>query len=49
MHIGFLAEKPEGKRPLGRPRCMWDNNIKVNLRKIELDGMDSIHLAEDRD
>jgi hypothetical protein len=41
--------KPEGKRPLGRPRRRWVNNIKLDLRAIEWDGMDWIELAQDRD
>jgi hypothetical protein len=41
--------KPEGKRPLGRPRRMWVNNIKIDLREIGWDGMDWIDLAQDRD
>jgi hypothetical protein len=41
--------KPEGKRPLGRPRCMWLDNIKIDLREIGWDGMDWIDLAEDTD
>jgi hypothetical protein len=40
--------KPEGKRPLGRPRDRWVGNIKMDLREIEWD-MDWIYLAEDRD
>jgi hypothetical protein len=38
----ILVRKPEGKRPLGRPRCKWVNNIKMDLREIEWDGMDRI-------
>ena len=30
----ILEGKPEGKRPLGRSRCRWDNNIKMNLQKV---------------
>jgi hypothetical protein len=30
----ILVGKPEGKRPLGRPRCRWEDNIKMDLRKI---------------
>jgi hypothetical protein len=41
--------KPEGKRPLGRPRCRWVSNIKMDLREILWDGMDWIDLAEDTD
>jgi hypothetical protein len=41
--------KPEGKRPLGRPRRRWVNNIKMDLREIGCDDMDWIDLARDRD
>jgi hypothetical protein len=41
--------KPEGKRPLGRPRRRCVNNIKMDLREIEWDGTDWIDLAQDRD
>jgi hypothetical protein len=40
---------PEGKRPLGRPRRRWVNNIKMDLREIGLDGGDWIDLAQDMD
>jgi hypothetical protein len=40
---------PEGKRPLGRLRRRWVDNIKMDLREIEWDGMDWIDLAEDSD
>jgi hypothetical protein len=40
--------KPEGKRPLGRPRRRLDDNIKMDLREIGWGGMDWINLAEDR-
>jgi hypothetical protein len=45
----MLVGKPEGKRPLGRPRLRWVNNIKMNLREIGWDGRDWIELAQDRD
>jgi hypothetical protein len=45
----ILVGKPEGKRPLGRPRCRWVDNIKMDLREIGWDGMGWIDLAEDRD
>jgi hypothetical protein len=45
----ILVGKAEGKRPLGRPRRRWVNNIKMDLREIRWDGMDWIDLAEDRD
>jgi hypothetical protein len=41
--------KPEGKRPLGRPKRRWVDNIKMDLREIEWDGMDWIDLVQDRD
>jgi hypothetical protein len=44
-----LVGKPEGKRPLGRPRRRWVDNIKVDLNGIGWDGMDWIELAQDRD
>jgi hypothetical protein len=45
----ILVGKPEGKRPLGRPRRRWVDNIKMHLREIGWDGMDWIDLAQDRD
>jgi hypothetical protein len=45
----ILVGKPEGKRPLGRPRCRWVDNIKIDLREIEWNGIDRIDLAQDRD
>jgi hypothetical protein len=45
----ILVGKPEGKRPLRRPRRRWVDNIEIDLREIELDGMDWIDLAQDRD
>jgi hypothetical protein len=44
-----MVGKPEGKRPLERPRCRWVDNIKLDLRGIEWDGMDWIDVAQDRD
>jgi hypothetical protein len=44
-----LVEKPEGKRPLGRPRRRWENNIKMDLQEVGCGGMDFIELAKDRD
>jgi hypothetical protein len=41
--------KPKGKSPLGRPRRMWVDNIKMDLREIGWGGMDWIELAQDRD
>jgi hypothetical protein len=45
----ILVGKPEGKRPLGRLRCRWVDNIKMDLSEIRWDGMDWIDLAENRD
>ena len=44
-----LLGKSEGKRPLGRPRRRWEDNIKINLRELGCDPGDWIDLAEDRD
>jgi hypothetical protein len=44
-----LVGKPEGKRLLGRPRRRWVDDIKMDLRAIERDGMDWIELAQDMD
>ena len=44
-----LVGKPEGKRPLGRPRCRWDDNNKMDLQEVGCGGMDWIELAQDRD
>jgi hypothetical protein len=45
----ILVGKPEGKKPLGRPRCRWVNNIKVDLRDIGWGGIDWISLTQERD
>jgi hypothetical protein len=43
-----LFGRPEGKRPLGRPRRMWEDNIKMGLGEIEIDEANWIRLAQDR-
>jgi hypothetical protein len=55
-HIGekrsayrILVGKPEGMRPLGRPRCRWEDNIRMDNREIGWGSMDWIDLAQDRD
>jgi hypothetical protein len=44
----LLVRKPEGRRPLGRPRCRWVDNIKMDFGEIIWDGVDWIGLAQDR-
>jgi hypothetical protein len=44
----LLVGKPEGKRPLGRPRHRWIDNIKMHLLETGLSVVDWIHLAQDR-
>jgi len=44
-----LVGKPEGKRPLGRPRRRWEDNIKMNLQKVGGGCGDWMELAQDRD
>jgi hypothetical protein len=45
----ILVGRLEGKRPLGRPRRRWEDNIKMDLRAIGIDGANWIQLAQDRD
>jgi hypothetical protein len=44
----ILVGKPEGKRPLGRPRRRWVDSNKIDVREIEWDGMDWIELTHDK-
>ena len=44
-----LVGKPEGKRPPGRPRRRWEDNIKMDLQEVGCGGIDWIELAQDRD
>ena len=44
-----LVGKPEGKRPLGRPTCRWEDNIKMYLQEVRCGVMDWIELFQDRD
>jgi hypothetical protein len=44
-----LVGKPEGKRPLGRPRRRWEDGIRMDLTEIGLVGVDWIRLSQDRD
>jgi hypothetical protein len=45
----ILVGKPEGKRPLRRPRRRWEDNIGMDLQEVGCGGMDWIELARDRD
>jgi hypothetical protein len=44
-----LVGKPEGKRPLGRPKHRWEDGIKMDIRETGLGGVDWIRLSQDRD
>jgi len=44
-----LVGKPEGKRPLGRPKHRWEDNNKMDLQEVGCGGMDWIELPQDRD
>jgi hypothetical protein len=44
----ILVGRPEGRRPLGRPRHRWEDNIKMDLREIVFGDVDWIHWAQDR-
>ena len=44
-----LVGKPEGKRPFGRSRCRWEDNIKMDIQEVGCGSMDWIELAQDRE
>jgi hypothetical protein len=44
----ILVRKPGGKKPLGRPRCRWEDNKKVDHQEVGCGGMDWIELAQER-
>jgi hypothetical protein len=44
-----LVGKPEGKRPLGRPRRRWENGIRIDLRETDWEDVEWVPLAQDRD
>jgi hypothetical protein len=53
MHGGrsvyrVLVGRPKGKRPLGRPNCRWEDNIKLDIREMGIDGTNWIQVAQDR-
>jgi hypothetical protein len=45
----ILVGKLEGKRPLVRPRCRWKDDIRTDLREMGWEGVDWMHLSQDRD
>jgi len=45
VYKGFVVEKPEGKRPLGKLRRRWEDNIKMDVREVGCEGIDWIKLA----
>jgi hypothetical protein len=45
----ILGRNPEGKRPLGRLRCRWEDNIKIDVKETGWEDVDWIHLAQDTD
>jgi hypothetical protein len=49
MHTKFFLRKPEGKTPLERHRCRWEDNIKMDFKARRWKGVDWTHLAQDRD
>jgi hypothetical protein len=48
INYRVLIGRPEGKRPLGRPRRRWEDNIKLDLRETGIDGVNWIQLDQDR-
>jgi cell wall assembly regulator SMI1 len=44
----ILVGKPEGKRPLGRPRRRWKDNVRMDLREMRSESVDWMHLAQNR-
>jgi hypothetical protein len=44
----LLVGKLQSKRPLGRPRCRWEDNVKMDLRETRIDGANWIQLVQDR-
>jgi hypothetical protein len=48
VFTGFLVGRYRSKRPLGRPRCRWEDNIKLDLREIGINGVNWIQLVQNR-
>jgi hypothetical protein len=49
VRTGFWVGRPEGRRPLGRPRRRREDNMKMDVPEVEWGGMDWIDMAHDRD
>jgi hypothetical protein len=49
VYTGPWVGKPEGRKPLGRPRLRWEDTIKMDLQEVECGVMNLIELAQDRD
>ena len=49
MQYRVFVGIPQGKKPLGRPKCRWDYNIKLDLKGVGWRGMDWLELAQDKD
>ena len=47
--FNILTGKPTGNRPLGRPRCRWEDNIRIDLEEIGINARNWVDLAQDRD
>jgi hypothetical protein len=45
----ILVGKPEGKRPLAKPKRTWEDNIRIDIKEIGWQGVDWMHMAQDRD
>jgi hypothetical protein len=49
FYVRCFVRRIEGKRPLGRPRCRWEDNIKMDLQEVDCGGIEWIELAQERD
>jgi hypothetical protein len=48
-YVQVLVEKVEGKRPLGRPRCRWEDNMNMLVTEIEREEVNWLYMAQDRE
>jgi hypothetical protein len=49
VHTKLLSQNLKGKRPFGRPRRRWEDNIRMDLREEGWEGVDWMHMTEDKD